>query len=41
LRNELVEELISDLVGESDAELAALLVGGGRTRGIKSETGRR
>jgi hypothetical protein len=30
LRNELVEEFTPDLVGERDAELAALLVGGGK-----------
>ena len=41
LRNEVVEELISDLVGENRAELDAPLVRGGRNRGMESEKGRR
>jgi hypothetical protein len=41
LRNEVVEELIPDLVGENRAELDAPLVRGGRNRGMESEKGRR
>ena len=41
LRNEVVEELSPDLVGESGTELVALLIAGGRNRGMKSEKGRR
>jgi hypothetical protein len=41
LRNEVVEELIPDLVGENRAELDASLVRGGRNRGMESEKGRR
>jgi hypothetical protein len=41
LRNEVVEELIPDLVGENRAELDAPLVRGGRNRGMESKKGRR
>ena len=37
MRNELVEELISNLVGESRAELDAPLTRDGRNRGIEGE----
>jgi hypothetical protein len=41
LRNEVVEELIPDWVGESRAELDVELVRGSRNRGRENEKGRR
>ncbi len=41
LRNEVVEELIPNLVGESRAELDAPLPKDGRNRGMKGEKSRR
>ena len=41
LRNEVVEELISNLMNESCAEREAPRVGGGRNRGMESQKGRR
>ena len=41
LRNEAVEELIPDLVGESRAELKVELMRDGRNNGMEGEKGRR
>ncbi len=41
LRNEVVEELTPDLVGESRAELKVELMRGGRNKGMEGEKGRR
>ncbi len=41
LRNEVVEELISNLMNESCAEREAPRVGGGRNRRMESQRGRR
>jgi hypothetical protein len=41
LRNEAVEELTPDLVGESRAELDIELMRDGRNRGMEGEKGRR
>jgi hypothetical protein len=41
LRNEVVDELTPNLVGESRTELDVELVRGGRNRGMASEKGRR
>jgi hypothetical protein len=41
LRNEAVEELTLDLVGESRAELKVELMRDGRNKGMEGEKGRR